>query len=58
MFLDSDESVCREVGIMMPQFSFEHWQQIEEPIFRSGKVQFNKEEFIHLHTHDICRSPG
>ncbi|XP_025412468.1 nucleoside diphosphate kinase 6-like [Sipha flava] len=45
---DSDESVRKEVNIMIPQFSFEHWNQIEEPLFRNGKVQFNKDQFIHV----------
>ncbi|VVC32447.1 Hypothetical protein CINCED_3A008904 [Cinara cedri] len=48
---DSDESVRREVGIMIPQFCFEHWKQMEELTFRRGKVQFNKEQFIHFYTH-------
>lgn len=45
---DSDESVRREVGIMIPQFSFEHWKKTEEPLFQNGKVQFNEEKFIHI----------
>lgn len=46
--LDSDESVHREVNIMLSKFCFQHWEQIEEPMFRNGKVQFNKEKFVHF----------
>lgn len=37
---------------MIPQFCFEHWKQIEEPILRSGKVKFNEEQFIHSYKHE------
>lgn len=50
-FSDSDESVRREVGILIPQFCFEHWKQIEEPILRSSNVKLNEEQFVHLYTH-------
>jgi len=33
---------------MVPKFSFDHWRQIEEPMFREGKVQFNEKEFVHF----------
>jgi len=45
---DSDESVRREVNIMIPQFCFENWRQIEEPLFRNEKVHFNEKQFIHF----------
>lgn len=45
--LDSNESVCREASIVVPKFCFEHWRQVEEPLFRNGKVQFDEEKFIH-----------
>ncbi|XP_001944771.1 nucleoside diphosphate kinase 6 [Acyrthosiphon pisum] len=44
---DSDESVRKEVSIMVPQFCFDHWKQIEEPMFRNGRVQFNDKQFLH-----------
>lgn len=47
MILDSEESVYREVSIMMPKFCFKNWALIEEPIFRSGKVKFDKNDFVH-----------
>lgn len=46
--LDSDESVRREISIMVPKFCFEHWKNIEEPMFRNGKVQLNEEKFFHF----------
>jgi len=45
---DSDESVHREVNIMIPKFCFDYLNQIEEPMFRNGQVKFNKEQFVHL----------
>jgi len=44
---DSDESVRKEVSIMVPQFCFDHWKQTEEPMFRNGRVRFNDKQFIH-----------
>lgn len=44
---DSDESVHKEVSIMVPQFCFNHWKQTEEPMFRNGRVQFNDKQFLH-----------
>ncbi|XP_022176331.1 nucleoside diphosphate kinase 6-like [Myzus persicae] len=44
---DSDESVRKEVSIMVPQFCFDQWKQTEEPMFRNGRVQFNDKQFIH-----------
>ncbi|XP_050522140.1 nucleoside diphosphate kinase 6-like [Daktulosphaira vitifoliae] len=44
---DSDESVRREVGIIFPKFSFEHWEINEKPHFIRGNIKFNEKQFCH-----------
>ncbi|XP_050424002.1 nucleoside diphosphate kinase 6-like isoform X2 [Adelges cooleyi] len=44
---DSEESARREISILFPDFSFDRWQNIEEPHFRNGKVKFSDKQFVH-----------
>ncbi|XP_027005855.2 nucleoside diphosphate kinase 6 [Tachysurus fulvidraco] len=44
---DSSESAEREIAFFFPEFSFQHWLEMDEPCFRAGHVEYDKERQIH-----------
>ncbi|KAG7508777.1 hypothetical protein JOB18_024045 [Solea senegalensis] len=44
---DSVESAQREISFFFPDFSVEEWMKKEEPLFRSGQLQFDQQKQIH-----------
>ncbi|CAH0391898.1 unnamed protein product [Bemisia tabaci] len=52
---DSPESVQREIGILFPEFSEEHWLKEEKHHFENGTVYFDTERFIHRIKDQSCQ---
>ncbi|XP_022624867.1 nucleoside diphosphate kinase 6 [Seriola dumerili] len=44
---DSVESAQREIGFFFPDFCADEWMEKEEPLFRSGQIQFDHQKQIH-----------
>lgn len=55
LFTDSPESVQREIGILFPEFSEEHWLKEEKHHFENGTVYFDTERFIHRIKDQSCQ---
>ncbi|XP_068610022.1 nucleoside diphosphate kinase 6 [Brachionichthys hirsutus] len=44
---DSVESAQREIRFFFPEFHEEEWMEKEEPLFRSGQIQYDDQKRIH-----------
>ncbi|XP_068198684.1 nucleoside diphosphate kinase 6 [Antennarius striatus] len=44
---DSVESAQREIRFFFPEFCAEEWMEKEEPLFRSGQIQYDHQKQIH-----------
>ncbi|XP_008396119.1 nucleoside diphosphate kinase 6 [Poecilia reticulata] len=44
---DSPESAQREISFFFPDFNVEQWLKKEEPLFRSGRIQYDQQDQIH-----------
>nr|ADO28336.1 nucleoside diphosphate kinase 6 [Ictalurus furcatus] len=44
---DSSESAEREIAFFFPEFSVQHWLEMEEPCFRAGHVEYDEQRQIH-----------
>lgn len=51
MFLfsaDSEATAQKEIQFFFPEFDIEKWKTDEEPLFQSGKVQFDEKSCEHM----------
>ncbi|KAF7690243.1 nucleoside diphosphate kinase 6 [Silurus meridionalis] len=44
---DSSESAEREIAFFFPEFSVQHWLEMEEPHFRMGHIEYDEQRQIH-----------
>ncbi|XP_028253943.1 nucleoside diphosphate kinase 6 [Parambassis ranga] len=44
---DSLESARREISFFFPDFCIEEWMEKEEPLFRSGQICYDHQNYIH-----------
>lgn len=44
---DSLESARREIGFFFPEFRMEEWMEKEEPLFRSGVAEYDRQRGVH-----------
>ncbi|KAB5539815.1 hypothetical protein PHYPO_G00093480 [Pangasianodon hypophthalmus] len=44
---DSSESAEREIAFFFPEFSVQHWRDVEEPCFRAGHIEYDEQRQIH-----------
>lgn len=45
---DSIKSAIREISVFFPNFNYEQWFEEHEPYFRTGKVAFDEDQFVHF----------